>query len=214
MPQGTTELLRVESLTYFVYAENGTIDLQEFEAALRAHGALRPFTTRPAGLRKIPVIPLNDAMFSAKKKNKKDAVDATQAASDNKPAVTHAQGLTQMMAGQLKALQQGVLKAQHMFSDLKNAEPQFEAIGENFVSALSRRQAGDAEALMQAGEKLASRVDTGIHDLTGHLDAMQNLTVELVHQLPNDYRIVWKQVRAPADDMHGCLYKCCFASVS
>jgi hypothetical protein len=191
--------------------------LQEFEAALRAHGALRPFTVRPAGLRKIPVLPLNDSLFSGRKKNNKITVDGTQAGSDNKSAVTHAPGLTQVMAGQLKALQQGVAKAQNMLSDLRSAEPQFEVISDNFVSALSRRQAGDAEALMQAGEKLASRMDTGIQDLTRHLDAMQNLTVELVHQLPNDYRIVWKQVRLQCallctshgiSCLHFILYQC------
>jgi hypothetical protein len=101
------------------------------------------------------------------------------------------------MAGQLRALQQGVTQGHHMVSDLSSAQAQFEAIGENLVLALSRRQTSEADALIDAGEKLAARLHTGVQQLARHLDDMQQITLDAVHELPTDHRVVWKQVLLP-----------------
>lgn len=68
-------------------------------------------------------------------------------------------------------------------------------MAKQYTDALERKQVGECLALLEAAEKLGERLDAGILDVTNHVETMQELTVRLVHQLPRDYRVVWKQVR-------------------
>ena len=172
----------------YATAGNGSIDLEEFESVLRAHGAIRPIAVKKANVKHIHTIDHSSRAAPTKPSKPSKAGSARQL--PQQPA-----GLTKKMSEQLTNLHQGVDKGQRMVGDLEGITLQFEALRNQYETAWDREQVAETLSLMTAAEELVKRLDDGIDIVADHLETMHQMTVSLVHQLPADYRIVWKEVR-------------------
>lgn len=180
-------------LDFSFVAGSGTIELSEFESVLRAHGAIRPIAVKRADVSSIRR--MEQGNTSSAKKNSRNVQESETLVTrqlSQQPA-----GLTRQMSEQLTGLHQGVAKGQRMVTNLEGISSQFEALRFQYENAVAREQARETESLVSAGEDFVRRLDDGIDHVTEHLDAMHLVTVSIVHQLPTDFRVVWKQVRLP-----------------
>jgi hypothetical protein len=157
---------------------------------LRAHGAIRPIAVKKADVKLMHTID-HSSRAAPKKPSKPSKAGSTHQLSQQ-PA-----GLTKKMSEQLTNLHQGLDKGQRMVGDLEGITLQFEALRNQYETAWDREQVAETLSLMTAAEELVKRLDDGIDIVADHLETMHQMTVSIVHQLPADYRVVWKEVRLP-----------------
>ena len=185
---------------------SGTIDHSELEAVLRECGVLKSIAVQR--------VPKTVKMFEYERAEKKIEEEAKEeqdkkrkGGKPKKGQPIDIPGMSNQVAEGLHALEERVETLRGVMQEVRGNSNQFNLILEQYSKA-----AGDAEEktrmqLLEAGEGLVQRMADGISNYKNLANEIHEFSVELIRDLPRDYRVVWKAAVCSEIDEKGGLVR-------
>ena len=183
---------------------SGSIDHSELEAALRDCGVLKSIAVQR--------VPKTVRQFDYERAEKKIEDEAKEEQKAKKGKTKKGQpidipGMSNQVAEGLHSLDARVEALRGIMQEVRGTSNQFNLILEQYSKATGDAQENTRIQLLEASEGLVKRMADGIAHYKKLADEIHAFTVELIHDLPRDYRVVWKAAVISEIDEKGGLVR-------
>jgi len=183
---------------------SGSIDHSELEAALRECGVLKSISVQR--------VPKTVKQFDHERAEKKIEDEAKEEQKAKKGKTKKGQpidipGMSNQVAEGLHSLDARVEALRGIMHEVRGTSNQFNLILEQYSKATGDAQENTRMQLLEASEGLVKRMADGIAHYKKLADEIHAFTVELIHDLPRDYRVVWKAAVISEIDEKGGLVR-------
>lgn len=184
---------------------SGTIDHGELEEVLRDCGVLKSIAVK-----RVPKA-INTLTAAMEEKKIEEEADKEQKekkkSSKGKGQPIDPPGMSAQVAEGLASLETRVEELRIVMKDVSENGHQFDLVLEQYNRAKGDDEENTRKALLQAGEELVERMATGIQQYKQLAAETHEFSVNLIHDLPRDYRVVWKAAVCSEIDEKGGLVR-------
>ena len=184
---------------------SGSIDHSELEAVLQDCGVLKSVSVKR--------VPKSVNVAAREKEEKKIEEEATNEQDKKKRRPkgkgqpVDPPGMSEQVAEGLASLSDRVEELRGLVQEVRGLGNQFDLVVEQYNSAKGSKQGQACKAMIEAGEALMTRMSTVIKEYKSSASDVHDFSVALIHELPRDYRVVWKAAVCGEIDEKGGLVR-------